>query len=305
MEENNRIKFAYLLKGWSFPGGNKTLLQETAQKIPPTDYSIEMKGSLFCPECSAPLFRSPEGKAYAANGRKAFFAHARGTKTECNLRVKQAEGKNYENEEEARKAIENDELVVVQSFMKEKPLPPQVDGPLFYDKDPNEDQAGKPSPIAIGRHSGEEFKLPSKITTVRGLCRSFDHNLNKYFILPGQRAASTLKDQLISVKNVNETSDFLRLYAGRITSSSNMGPTPQNIRMTFLKFPGGSKYKDFCIKATDELSREHGIDNHSKGRIVIVYGKVTESGLGLCIPNIGWGEIALLPEKYEYLLKDL
>jgi len=34
----------------------------------------------------------------------------------------------------------------------------------------------------------------------------------------------------------------------------------------------------------------------------IVYGKVTESGTGLCIKGAKWGEFALLPRKYEYLL---
>ena len=36
-----------------------------------------------------------------------------------------------------------------------------------------------------------------------------------------------------------------------------------------------------------------------------VYGKVTESGLGLCFENLGWGELSLLPEKYNYLIEDI
>ncbi|VAW56386.1 hypothetical protein MNBD_GAMMA07-2730, partial [hydrothermal vent metagenome] len=49
-------------------------------------------------------------------------------------------------------------------------------------------------------------------------------------------------------------------------------------------------------------SQEKGINDDSKGRIVIIYGKVTVSGIGLCIENIGWGEFALLPEKYNHFL---
>lgn len=131
-----------------------------------------MKGHLFCPECTAPLFRSPENKDFARNGRKAFYAHSGVAKIDCSLRVKQARGKRYENEEEAKKAIEDGELVIVQSFMRDKPATPQIDGPLAYNKQPNEDLDGEPTFAAIGRHNGDEFKLHSKVTTIRGLCRA-------------------------------------------------------------------------------------------------------------------------------------
>ena len=62
--------------------------------------------------------------------------------------------------------------------------------------------------------------------------------------------------------------------------------------------------KEFCIKATDESSQDHGMNDVSEGRIVIVYGKVTESGIGLCISNLGWGEFPVLPSKYEVLLEE-
>jgi len=305
MEETNKIKFALYLKAWDFKNGDKNHLRKTAQKIPPTEYISEMKGHLFCPECTAPLFRSPEEKDYSSNGSKAFYAHKRGVNSDCSLRVKQAEGKRYENEEEARKAIEDGELVIVQFFMRDKPIPPQVNGPLVYDNETNEDRDGELTQVAIGRHNGEEFKLPSKVTTIRGLCKNFDENLNKYLMLPGQRAARTLQEQLVRVIDVKEICDVPRLYFGHITNSVNKGKTPQNIRQTFLSYPGSNSYKDFCLKATDEISREHGIDDKSKDRIAIAYGIVTKSGIGLCIPNLGWGEIALLPRKYESLLDDV
>lgn len=305
MDERNTIKFALYLKGWSYDNGRKAQLREMARKIAPLEFLPEMKGYIFCPECSAPLFRSPEDKDYATNGRKAFFAHGRGIQTDCSLRVKQAEGKRYANEEEARQAIEDGELVVVQSFMWDKPEPPKVDGPLVYGKEPNEDKNGLLTTIPIGRHYGEEFKLPSKITTIRGLCRSFDDNLNRYFMLPGQRAARTLREQLIPVAEVKATCDVPRLYVGRIIFSENRGPNPWNIRQTFLRFPNGYGFKDFCLKVTDQASKEHGIDDDSKGRIVLAYGKVTKSGRGLCIENLGWGELALLPAKYEHLLGEV
>jgi hypothetical protein len=240
MDEPNKIKFSLYLKDWSYGDGKKNFLRENARKIAPLEFLVEMKGHIFCPECSAPLFRSPEDKDYATNGRRAFFAHARGIKTDCSLRVKQAEGKRYENEEEAKQAIEDGELVVVKSFIVDKPEPPQLDGPLIYDKEPNEDKDGPITAVPIGRHNGEEFKLPSKVTTIRGLCRSFDANLNKYFMLPGQRVAHSLREQLVPVSEVKATCEIPRLYVGRVTSSSSFGSNPWNLRLTFLQFQNDS-----------------------------------------------------------------
>lgn len=302
MNKPNAIKFSYFLKGWTFLGGDKSELKVKSVKVLPSEYLQHMKGHIFCPECSAPLFRSPEEKDFAKDGRKAFFAHARGIQTDCSLRVKKVDGKRYENEEEAAKAVEDDELVVVHAFMHERPLLPQLDGPLAYDREPNEDSKGPLTIAPIGRHNGEEFKLPSRVTTIRGLCRNFDSNLNKYFLLPGQRSARALQDQLIPVSNVMGVDETPRLYVGRIAGSKSYGSNPWNMRLTFLDFTNKSEFKDFCLKSNNKISDEHGIADDSKGRIALAYGKVTESGIGLCIADLGWGEVALLPKKYEHLL---
>lgn len=302
MNKPNTIKFARYLKGWRFKDGDTAQLKLRSVEVLPLEYQQHMKGHIFCPECSAPLFRSPEHKDIAKDGRQAFFAHARGIQVDCGLRVKQADGKRYENQEEAAKAVEDNELVVVHSFLHQRPEPPQLEGPTVYDREPNEDSKGPLTAAPISRHDGEEFKLPSKITTVRGLCRNFDSNLRTYFLLPGQRSARTLQEQLIPVSEVMATDETPRLYVGRVTSSKSYGPKPSNLRLTFLKFTNKSGFKDFCLKSTNAISDEHGIADDSKGRIALAYGKVTESGIGLCIADLGWGEVALLPKKYEHLL---
>jgi len=52
------------------------------------------------------------------------------------------------------------------------------------------------------------------------------------------------------------------------------------------------------VKLVDHVS----ISDDAKGRVLVVYGKVTENGIGLCIEDTSWGQFALLPRKYEYLL---
>ncbi len=118
---NNRIKFAYYFKGWEFDPETKDLVKGKGQKIIPEHYVPEMKGWLFCPECFVNLYRSPKDKAQSENGRKAYFAHSKGIESECGLRSKRAEGRKYLNEEEALKAIQNEELVVISDFLDKPP----------------------------------------------------------------------------------------------------------------------------------------------------------------------------------------
>lgn len=302
MEDSNRIKFALHLEGWDYRTGDKKYLRKHATNVTTTEYTPNMKGCIFCPECCVGLFRSPENKDLDSAGRKAFYAHSRKNAPYCSLRVKKAEGKKFENEEQAKQAIENEELVIVKGFMKEKPLPLNTNGPIEYQGSLIEDQDGGISEVAIGRHNGEKFKLPSLVTTIRGLCRNFDKNLYRYFFFPHQDNPRILKDLLVNVNTVTATCDDPKIYFGRVTRSWNCGRTPKNIRQTMLDYKRNSECVDFCLKAIDEDSQEHGINNDSEGKIVLMYGKVTVSGIGLCIEHLGWGEFAVLPQKYAHFL---
>lgn len=297
---DNRIKYALHLDDWSFVNGNKSVLKKNAKKVLVSEYETAMSGQLFCPECCANLYRSPKTKDVSDNGRKAYFGHSKGTKTDCGLRTKRAEGKKYLTEEEAKKAILNEELVIVEGFLKTKPVAPQKNA-KEYDQTPVEELDGPETNIPIGRHRGESFTLPSKFKTVRGLVTKFDENINRYFFMPRGQYAVQLIDLLTNISTVSEVDEKPRLYYGKIIRSFNAGKTPKNIRMTKLSFRH-KNYKDFYFKQTDEDQQQKGINGESKGRVVLIYGVVTESGTGLCLENLGWGEFALLPQKYEKLL---
>lgn len=302
MEENHRIKFALYSPDWEYAPLKKAALRKSNVAVPPSEYAVHMRGHIFCPECCVPLFKSPEHKKFDSSGRPAFYSHSPTHRPPCSLRVKQAEGKRYINEEEAKEAVENGELVIVKGFLQKKPVPPAINGPIEYGGPVIEDEDGGITEVAIGRHNGEKFPLPATVTTIRGLCRNFDENLYRYFFFPHQVAAVLLHDLLIDLKTVRNVDEQPRLYFGKIRSSINMGKTPRNIRQTFFEYPKNYDCADFCLKVTDEQSQEHGIDDDSKGKIVLMYGAVVESGVGLCLKNLGWGEFAVLPPQYNYLL---
>ena len=299
-ETNRRIKYALHLSSWSFENGNKKTLVKNAVKIYPSGYLPDMDGSIFCPVCFTNLNRIPKAKDHFSNGRDAYFAHKSSYKNiKCDLRSTKPDGLRYETQEEAKKAIDDENLVIVTGFLEDKPLNPDSVN-SEYDETPVEDIDGPLSDIPIGRHNGESFKLPSKISTVAGICRNFDENLYKYYFFPGQKYAIRLLDLLRPIDCVEEEDETPRLYYGVIKKSKNAGPTPNNKRMTELL--SHTNVHDFYLKAIDRISQNKGIDDNSKGRIVLIFGKVTISGIGLCIERLKWGEFALLPEKYNDLL---
>lgn len=299
--DRNRIKHALHLPGWIFKVGNEALLRNSGKPVLVSEYQKEMKGEIFCPECTCPLFRSPEEVEANKSGRNAYYAHRRNIKTECGLRTKQAEGKKYLTEEEASQAVVDGKLVIVTGFLKEKPVSPDKEA-NEYDQTAVEDEQGEISEVAIGRHRGEKFNLPGTLTTVRGLCTKFDENLYRYYVFPEQQHAQLLVDALRNVSPLSSTTQSPILGYGRIVSIWDPGKSPQSTRFVKLAFTAKGGYGDFSIMISQREADLHDLNTQSIGRFAIFYGKISVNGSGLSVKNIGWGEVALLPKKYENYL---
>lgn len=300
-----RIVFAYFLEGWSFEGGNKEDLRRDGDMVFPNEYVSDMDENLFCPTCYTNLTRAPKDRNYSRDGREAYFAHlSRYKEIECELRSSRRLGKWYDSFEQAQQAVEDEDLVIVHEFSREVPEV-VMNGNQEEDEPIVENRNGPVVDVPISLHIGETFRLPSKITTVAGLCRTFDRNYYRYFLFPQRPNAILLSDLLHNVANVNDTNETKKLYFGVITRSFSAAldpnnPAPYNIRMT--KLVCDANVQHFHLKATEAICAWKHISDDSTGRIVIMYGKVTRSGIGLCIENLEWGEFALLPERYNNLL---
>jgi len=298
-----RIPFAYHKEAWNPKNGNPAELCATAVKIIPSEYQSHMDGKIFCPACFTNLNRVPKEKELFSNQRESFFSHQkRWRNVKCDLRTNKPKGKKYNSWEDARRAVENKELVIISGFIQDEPELDENQLPGDYHETAVEDIDGPPAPAPLARHVGEDLELPSKITSVMGFCRSFDEHLLKYYQLPDRRFPMRLIDLLHDIRNVTETDDIPKLYYGVIRSSQNMGKTPNNVRMTWLECNAAAN--DFCLKTIDRVATRKGIrtSKDSKGRIIIMYGKIVASGIGLSISHPGWGEYAVLPEKYNNLL---
>lgn len=299
--DRNRIKHALHFPGWIFKVGNEALLKRSGKPVLVSEYQKEMKGNIFCPECTCPLFRSPEEVEANKSGRNAYYAHRRNIKTECGLRTKQAEGKKYLTEEEASQAIVDGKLVIVKGFLKEKPVSPDKEA-AEYDQTAVEDEHGEISEVAIGRHRGQKFNLPSSLTTVRGLCTKFDENFYKYYVFPEQQHAQLLVDALRNVSKLSSTTEGPILGYGQIVSIWEPGKYPHSTRFVKLAFTAKGEYGDFSIMISQSEADLHDLNTQSIGRFAIFYGKISVNGSGLSVKNVGWGEVSLLPKKYENYL---
>ncbi|MBP1207500.1 hypothetical protein JOD97_005580 [Duganella sp. 1411] len=293
---NSTDKYALYLPDWSHTPGEYPV---GGQRVTPSEYLPGMERHLFCPECFAPLFRSPKGRDRSSAGKSAYFAHTRSVRPPCSIRTKPTEGRRYENEEEARKAIEDGRLVILSEFMQDRPEGPRGEAGE-YDQGPVEDMEGPLASVPIARHRGESFLLPSRISTIAGMCRNFDENFDKYFVMPGAQYAVPLRKLLFSVEDVSEPNAVPRLYFGKITGHHQLWTSAKWKTALQHSAPGVG---DFCLKLRGSMQAEKGISKDSVGRFLLMFGPVTINGSGLCLENLGYGEFALLPQQYEYLLE--
>jgi hypothetical protein len=303
MSTKRKIAYAHHLLGWEYDGGSREALKASRQ-VAPEEYEEEMAGNLFCPSCYTNVERTPKEKDLFTNRRAPFYRHlSRWQHVGCVLRAKKPEGKRYDSYEEAKRAIDHGHLTIVKEFLQSKPEIELTPG-ANYDETPVEDVSGPLSWVPIGRHQGESFQLPSKITTVAGICCNFEVNKDKYFFLPGAQHAAKLAELLTNVTEL--TYDILnieqspKLYFGRIKSSWNAGQHSNSTRMTRIECD--SAIRDFTVKYPDGDCRTKGINDDSTGRIVMFYGVITTNGRGLGVERLAWGEIALVPGKYNDLL---
>jgi hypothetical protein len=303
MPTERKMPYAHHLPGWKFDGGSREVLK-ASRRVAPDEYEQEMMGSLFCPSCYTNVERTPKEKNISTNGRAPFYRHLQHWKhIACVRRAKKPAGKRYDTWEEAKRAIEHEHLAIVKEFLQVKPELRLVQGGE-YDETPVEDIEGPLSEVPIGRHEGESFELPSKITTVAGICRDFEKNKDKYFFLPQAAHAVKLAELLTDIADVDydimDTTQTPRLYYGKIMASHNAGSHDNSTRMTRLVC--NPAVKDFYLKLPNGFCRDKGITDKSNGRIVMFFGKITESGIGLAATHLAWGEVALVPTKYNELL---
>ena len=306
---NRRIAYAYYDPDWSKE--QHTLLALKRNTVEPLAYLLYMKGCIFCPSCYENITRVPADpdKGMTTNNIPAYYKHLKDDNAPfCSLRCGIMQYKKYSSQEEAKKAVEDEDLIVISGFLESRPGNcPRVDAKVYeIPRDSYfERKDGKEVLLPISRHQGESFKVPSQITSIQSLCANFNHNYYREIYLVGEDGRAKryrLCDSLKKVDDLTESCSEPVFYFGsfwkieRFTSHSNV----------WLKINQSAPFKDFRIRITNETADGRGFFNERNlDRIVVFYSQVDEVGMGYMTPQLGWGEVALLPTKYdEFLTND-
>lgn len=301
-KSNHRITYAfYMSDNWVYGESDKGLLAQKGISITPEEYEFLMKGKIFCPVCNTPLSRSPNVGAVSTNSRTAHFKHKPSySKIPCRLKIKKKDGLFYKNEEEALKAIEDEELVIVSNWMSEPFRSDEIQENGEFSQTAIESLDGPETEVAIGRHNGREFKLPSKIYTVTVVCRNFDENLHRGYCFPNTKFPMLLSEMLFDVDSIKKSTDKNgRLFFGKIVKYRELDT--RNIIQIEIK-----DFSKFKVYTNPEYDKQKHIDNSSVGRYILFYSTL-EWEQNEKVPRCfvySWGQYSLLPTKYEkYLIR--
>ncbi|HFF8974404.1 hypothetical protein NAE95_02340 [Serratia marcescens] len=304
-----RIAYAYYDPNWDKRIHGIPLL--IRNEVEPLDYQSVMKSHLICPQCYEPLIRVPSDpeSSIMSNGRDALFRHLPDPDAPfCLLRSGSVTGKRYSNEEEAKKAVEDEELIVINGFLQEKP-----------ENDPREPHNGDEQPIdtyyeskdgpivnvPVARHNGQTFKLPSKITSIQSLCTNFRKNYYREIFVVDESGHSLrylFCDTLKDVNHINNEVEIPNFYFGQISKIDKH----INHSTIWIKLATPRNYADFRVRVPNKVAEPRGIvSGKAENRIVVFYASIESVGTGYWTKELTWGEVALLPDKYkDFLLTD-
>lgn len=303
-----RIAYAYFDPAWDKATMSIIALNRT--EISPLEYLAEMKGSLHCPSCYEPLTRVPSDPAISimADMKEALFRHFPDkdhTAPFCLLRSGIMLGKKYNSEEEALQAVEDEDIIVISGFMQER-----ANNNAREDEEGGENQVetdfesedGPPLNVPISRHEGQTFTVPSKVTSVMSLCTNFRRNYYRdiHIALGDEIRHYTLSECLTEAAEIVEENVVPNFYFGEIVRFNRFEHTSH----VFLRHPRLAGNVDFRISASNEDLDARGITAASaQHRILVFFGIIESIGAGYWSQNKKWGEIALLPQKYEDFLR--
>lgn len=299
--KQHRIAFSYFLENWMYSKNSKNALADNGEAITPEEYRPEMKGMIFCPECTTPLSRTPEEDDMLTNSRTAHFKHKKTYRhIYCSLRVSQISGLQYQSEEEARRAIQNKDLVLIGGWAQSPPDIQDSDDlkDLEFRQTQIEDPDGPLTEVPLARHTGKRILLPTKISSVLAICRNFEKNIHRAFFFPDSQYPLHLRSALFDVTRLEEGNVPPRgnLYFGKIIRYSKL--SKRNV--IFLNVKNFPELKIYTWPNFDNRKR---IDSSSIGRVLMLYGALTEKeeGVPRCKTD-SWGQYSLLPLQYEKYL---
>lgn len=299
MESSHRIPCALYCPEFTY-GEDKAKLIGMAMPIIPEEYTTDMQGDLYCPSCTLYLDRIPSDTDITTSSREAYFRHRRGySDVECSLRTQTGKGKKYSDEESTKRAIENGDLAIISDWMENPPEEwDETETGEFSDAQII-DEDGEEIEIPKAVHDGENFSVPSKITSVYSLCKNFPLNISKYYYFPNSQSPIMLRDAINSASKTKiEDCDSDYLYYGRI-----MNVIPLDAR-NLIKIEN-KEYGSIHLYTMPEHDKKRRISKDSIGKTIMFHSQIIPNERGPRAMILKWGQYALLPSKYDRFMEEI
>lgn len=276
-----------------------------SEEVEPEDFTEEMRDRIFCPRCATPLTRSPTIKNISSSSQVAHYKHRKKQlypeSENCEWRVFTKPGLSFTNEQEAQKAIDNQDLIVVSGW-REEPPSSDTDKNAQGDFSPGavEDQKGPETSLPINRHTGENINVPSRITTVMALCKNFPLNLAKGFYFPNSQYPMLLSDQLYPLQHIGEELPKKEtLFFGKIKDYTKL------THRDMIELTAG--IYTFRVYTYPRHNERKQLDATSIGRYLLFsatpYWENPNNIASVKIDH--WGAFSLLPKKYDSYAKKI
>ncbi|GAA6154316.1 hypothetical protein [Pseudoteredinibacter isoporae] len=247
-------------------------------KIPPADYvHAQMKGKIWCPECSQPLTRSPLVGSRSKGEVEAYYKHkVSGDAELCGLIGRRGgSGRGY--------------------------LPGDV---ISIDFSGGVSLDGKGDPKARGgkRHKGdggggsvEDGRTP-RVPIVRELssiCKKLDVNLTKFVNFNDDTEPQRLRDLIKTKNNIDNTSSGYDIYVGKVTEFEELS------YKYCIKFEG---YGGLYLYADNSVVNKSRLPSRGVGSYLMIYSEV-DSRSQLHVDQAKF--FACIPPAYNHCIEDL
>jgi len=274
--------------------------------VTPETMTVDMSNHIYCPECGFPVFRSPRlGNQQAI--RQPFFSHKPDVQHECELKSKSIPIRRYNDKNEVLKDIETGSLVIIHEFSDDEIDEKSKNSSQHFVQSGNSNSRNLK---LVGKGKNKEVNsFPSSMTSLKTICRHFDENLTKWFVLPEEHAPKKLVHLLVNVESIEAIDLEKSICYGRITKVERSGTRDDNVVNFHLAYERRVANKqtiaDFTLRTTNIQAYRMGLNDSCVGHYLLMYGSIQERGIGLCIWDAKKSEVALLPQKYDYLLDTL
>jgi len=301
------IEFAKYYPNYSDDKSENWLESAEYEDLHAKDYMSFMVGKIFCPVCHSAVTRVPKLKEVDRLGR-AYFSHPRDIGHSCEQKSQaRVSDENMDDDRKSVATIKSGGVVTVNFCDSSDESSPNESGEHDVSSNASDIEGVNRVGVSDGK---KKVSAANDITTMRAITRDFKENLKRPYDFPHSDEPDFLKNQLLDVNTVFSTTSSDALYFGRVTRVVNWNNGKNPLVQFFMKYQKRTDSEprdrlDICLKVQKNIALKMGLTEESKDNVLLMYGAISDSGIGYGLEISNPAMVATLPSKYHSDLKPL